>query len=138
VKLVAHLRALVLPLAVLVGVLGASFGLFVGIWGFARLKLDAWPLDSSRVGPNICASIFLVILLVAHNEFVVVEKARKQHESTRQELADTMRELLHPTEDAEASIAAQVESDWRAKVLGQLDETSPGGLGTILGRLPEK
>ena len=134
-KTLEHLKNMLLPLMALLATVAVALGVYIAIWGWARFKLDFWPLDSSRVGPNICASLFLVVLVIAHNEFVVTERAKKEHENHRQLIRDSLGELLHPTEEIEANIAAQSEDDFRQLVLKQLDETSPGGLGTIADTL---
>ena len=130
-----HLRNLIAPLFALAAVIGIAYLLFVQIFGYARFRADFIPLDTSRIGPNLCASIFLVVCVIAHNEFVVVRKAEQMHESHKQLTRDVMHELLHPTDQAEADIAdAVAEARW-TRVLDQLDETTPGGLGTVLARL---
>ena len=136
-KVLGHLRNLAVPFAALLGVLGVAFGLFVAFWGWAHFKADFIPLDSSRVGPNLCASLFLVVLVIAHNEFVVIERDEKARKDHHQQIKDTMRELLHPMDQAESDIAEQVEEQWRQKVLAQLDETTPGGIGTVAAKLAE-
>lgn len=136
-RFLRHVLNMLPAIGGLVITLAAGLGIYVAIWGWARFKLDFWPLDSSRVGPNLCASIFLLVLLIAHNEFVVMERARQMHETHRQLLKDEIGELLHPTEEAEANIADQIEADFRQAVLDRLDETTPGGIGTIAAKLTE-
>ena len=130
-----HLKNLAVPLGAAVLFLGAAMGIYVAAWGWARFKLDFWPLDESRVGPNLCASLFLVVMVIAHNEFVVERRAEARHESHLQALRDGVKELAHPTEEAESNISEQVEEDFRKSVLDRLDENTPGGLGTIAAAL---
>jgi hypothetical protein len=95
-------------LAVGVVLLGVAIGLFVLIWGWPRFVLDFYPLDSSRVGPNLCASITVVILITAHNEYRVVSKAEEHHEKLRQITHDAVKEAIHPAESAEQHVADDV------------------------------
>lgn len=133
-----HIAALALPLAVATVVLILAFGLFVAIFGWDRFVTDFFPLDNSRVGPNLCASVVLIVLLIAHNEYVVVKRAAKLHKSHREATEDVLRELLHPTEEAEDEFAEAIEKAFRDRVLNQLDENTEGGLGTILEHLKKE
>jgi hypothetical protein len=112
-------------------ILAAAIGLFVLTLGLDRLKLDFWPLDSSRVGPNLVASLVMVVLLVAHNEYVVERRAASRHETHKQLMHDILAEVCHPTDEIEADIAAEVEEQWKANVIDRLDPTTPGGITAI-------
>lgn len=82
-------------------VLMATTGFFIGVWGWQRFLQDFWPLDSSRVGPNLVASVVTIILVTAHNEYRVVRKDEEHHASLRQTTRDAIQEVLHPVETAE-------------------------------------
>lgn len=131
----SHLRNLLVPLLYMALTLAVFLGIYILVWGWDRFKADFLPLDSSRVGPNLCASLVLVVVLIAHNEFVVEKKAEERHESHRQCLLDAVEEIAHPTEEAETSIADQVEAQFRSDLLDRLNESTPGGLGTIASKL---
>lgn len=105
----AVLKGMVVGAAVAAVILGVAGGLFVAIWGWNRLLADLWPLDNSRVGPNLCASVITVVLITAHNEYRTIMKAEEHHESLRQTAQDAIREALHPAESAEAAIAADMK-----------------------------
>jgi hypothetical protein len=126
-------RAWNLFVAVFIGslVLTVALTAFDAVWGWARFKQDFWPLDRSYIGPNLCASVVLVVLLVAHNEFVTERRAAGRHESHRQMFREEMSEIMHPTEEAEAVIAAEVEAQFKHDVLDRLDPTTPGGIAAI-------
>lgn len=126
-----HLRNMAGPLLLMVAVYAVAMGLFVLIFGWARFSSDFIPLDRSFIGPNLCASLVLVVFLMGHNEYVVEERARQRHESHRQALRDAVDEIAHPTEEAEAEIVADAEENWRAEVLSRLDASTPGGLGDL-------
>ena len=104
----AVLRKLWLPALVMVGVIFATFGLFAAVFGWHRLADDFWPFDNSRIGPNLCASITIVVLVTAHNEYRTIRDAESRGESLEQIEHDAAEELLHPTQSAEASIAQDI------------------------------
>lgn len=134
--MIQKIRNMLPGLGIALLVLGVLFGIYLLIWGWSHFLADFWPLDESRVGPNLCASIFLVVLLIAHNEFVVEKRAADRHESHKQALEDAVKEIIHPTEAAESNIADQVEEQFRQDVLDRLDPETDGGLGEIAKRLP--
>ena len=136
--MIKHLKNLIIPILCTIGVYLTALGLFILIWGVDRFKSDFYPLDRSYVGPNLCASLFLVIAVIGHNEFVVLERAHKMHDSHKKATKEFFNELFHPLDQAEADMAAEVEQAFKDRVLTQLDETTPGGLGTIHNLLTKK
>jgi hypothetical protein len=46
-----------------------------------------------------------------------------------------MREMLRPTSKAEDDAAAEAEEKWRTDIRDLLDETTPGGIGSIAALL---
>ena len=98
-------RGLAIGAGVAVAVLGGALGLFIAVWGVQRFLADFWPLDTSRVGPNLVASVVLTVLVIGHNEYRTAVKAVEAGESARQIVSDLEREVLHPTETAETHIA---------------------------------
>jgi len=108
---VKHLRVLKSMLygsVVALIILGASIGVFVLVYGWARFLEDFWPLDNSRVGPNLCASLVGVVALVAHSEYRIVENDLAKGRGVRDVAHDTKVQILHPIEDAEKNIANDV------------------------------
>lgn len=100
------LRAVLVSLAVAAAILAVSFGLLVLVFGWGRFLADFWPLDASRVGPNLCASVAIVVLVTAHNEYRTALHAIERGESVGKVVDDLTEEVLHPTETAEEHIAA--------------------------------
>jgi hypothetical protein len=136
-----HLANMVMPVLIVLIVYVAAALVFGLVFGWGRLHDDFWPPDRSFIGPNLCASFVLVLALIAHNEYVVAEHARSLHEDHKKMFSDLRDSILHPTEEAEASIAAEVEARFKADVLDRLDCETPGGVGTIaaaLKVLPDK
>jgi hypothetical protein len=101
-------KAIVVGVLVGAAIVAVATGLFVAIWGWARFLQDFWPLDNSRIGPNLCASITIVILITAHNEYRVISKAEARNESARDVFHDALDEVLHPAETAEQHVADRV------------------------------
>jgi hypothetical protein len=93
---------LVLPVLAMIVVLAGSAGLFVAALGWERFLLDFWPLDDSRVGPNLCASLVVVILITAHNVYRAVLQEELHHERMRAAVKDTLGELLPPAAERRA------------------------------------
>ena len=89
-------------------VLAGTFGIFIAAWGWAHFKVDFWPLDSSRIAPNLVASFVTVILVTAHNEARLVQKNAAHHVSLEQTLRDIIDSVVHPLETVEGSIADAV------------------------------
>lgn len=81
---------------------------FLSVWGWGRFVADFWPLDNSRVGPNLCASLVVTILLVAHNEYRTASRIVAQGEHTKEVMRDLVNEVLHPTQTAEHHIAEDI------------------------------
>jgi hypothetical protein len=130
-----RLWSLLVSLSAAITVVAVACGVFVGLFGFDRLKLDFWPLDSSRVGPNLVASMVMVVILVAHNEFVTERRAEARHETHKQLMHDILGQVEHPTEEVEQEIADAEEAKWKADVLDRLDPTTPGGIAAITALL---
>jgi hypothetical protein len=105
------LRGLAVGAAVAAAVIGTALGVFVAAWGWARFRADFWPLDNSRVGPNLVASIVLTVLVIGHNEYRTTVRAVKAGETVRQLARDLEAEVLHPAETAEQHIADDVAQD---------------------------
>lgn len=102
------LRGLLIGAILALTIVGLGFGLFVLFFGVHRFLADFWPLDNSRVGPNLCASVAITILIVAHNEWSTAVKAVEKGESIRVMTHDLEVEVIHPTATAEEHIAADV------------------------------
>ncbi len=83
-------------------------GLFVVAFGWARFLADFWPLDSSRIGPNLCASFVIVVGITARNEARTIQRDEEAGEHVGEMFRDVVREAEHPTEAAEAKIADDV------------------------------
>lgn len=105
------LRGLLIGAIFAGAIVGLGFGLFVLFFGVHRFQADFWPLDSSRVGPNLCASVAVTILVVAHNEWSTAVKGVRKGETVRQLTHDLEVEVIHPAATAEAHIAQDVVKD---------------------------
>lgn len=105
----AKLRALLIGFLVGAVILGVVMLLFVLIWGWDRFLQDFWPLDASRVGPNLVASVVTIVLVVAHNEARLVQKGIQKGEDLEQILDDTYEQIAHPVEVGEEHVADLVE-----------------------------
>lgn len=90
------------------GIVAVAFIISVGLFGFSRIYHDFIPLDSSPVGPNLVASIFVVTLVAGHNEYRTIRRDEEEGKSIEQTLEDAAKEVLHPTEVAEEHIAQDV------------------------------
>ena len=132
-----HFKNILPKLGIGLGIIGAALGLFVAVFGWSRFMADFWPLDRSFVGPNLCASIFLGVLYLVHNEWVVLEHGRGLHEDHKRLLRDLATEILKPTDDAEGDVVAEEDALFKQEVRSRLDETTPGGIGTLAKKLEE-
>lgn len=101
-------RGVLLGALIAVLVIGGALCLFLAFFGTARFLADFWPVDDSRVGPNLVASIVLTVLLIGHNEYRAAVRGVESGERFRQVAKDLEREVLHPAEQAEQHIAADV------------------------------
>lgn len=110
-----HVRpalARLLPaLSVGFAILALALVLDIGIWGWSRFKADFWPLDSSRIGPNLLASLAITVAVLAHNEYRTVRRDEAHHLTMRQMMQDVLDEALHPAEQAEEHIAEAMEGN---------------------------
>ena len=87
-------------------------GLIVcGIFGFSRVFHDFYPLDASPVGPNLVASIFIVVGVAGLNEYKVVAKDEKEGKNLKAILHDAEVEVVAPVETFEQGVATDVETD---------------------------
>lgn len=102
-------RGLALGLLVAAVVIGGVLAVFLAVFGWARFVADFWPLDNSRIGPNLCASIVIVVLVTGHNEYRTAVRAVEAGERLRQVGRDLEAEVLHPAETAEAHVADDVD-----------------------------
>lgn len=82
-----------------------------GLFGFGRLYHDFIPLDASPVGPNLCASLFIVGGVLALNEYKTVRKDEEEGKSFKDILEDTVDEIAQPVTEFEEGVAEQVEQD---------------------------
>lgn len=105
------LRGLAVGASIAAGVVGGALGIFVAAFGWQRFLADFWPLDNSRVGPNLVASVVATVLIVAHNEYRTAVRAVESGESLRQTVRDLEDEVLHPVETAEQHIADDIEEN---------------------------
>jgi len=80
------------------------------LWLWHRLLADFWPLDNSRVGPNLVASVVTAALVIAHNEWRILRADERRHAGLRQVLRDLVREAEHPVDVAEQRIAEDVRA----------------------------
>lgn len=99
------LRGVAIGLGLAALVVGAAIGLFVLAFGWDRFMADFWPLDNSRVGPNLVASVVTVILITAHNEYRTAVRGVERGDSLGQLARALENEVLHPAETAEQHIA---------------------------------
>jgi hypothetical protein len=88
--------------------IGVSFLICIGIWGWQRFLADFWPLDSSRVGPNLIASFVTVVLITAHNEGRVVQQGIEHHKDFKETVQAMLAEVMHPVEVFQDSVADAV------------------------------
>ncbi len=102
-----------------------AFGLFIAIWGWRRFLLDFWPLDRSRVGPSLCASLVVVLLITAHNEYVFVSKVTVRNGTPVELFRDAVDEVLHPMETAEQHIAEYVVDEQELREGVESEEKHP-------------
>lgn len=108
---VKHLvRGILFGLLVATMVIGVALAAFLLIWGMARFKADFWPLDNSRVGPNIVASLVITILIIGHNEYRTALKDIERGDTVRATIKEMEQEVLHPVEAGEESVAEDVEA----------------------------
>ena len=101
-------RRLIFPYLVVAGIILLSLGLFVLFFGWERLLADFWPLDNSRIGPNLCASITIVILITAHNEYRTILQDERHHKRFKVIMKNAVTEVFHPAEAAERRIKNDV------------------------------
>ena len=104
-------RGLLVGAAVAVAIIGGALALFTAVFGWARFQVDFIPLDNSRVGPNLCASIVLTVLVVGHNDYRTAMRAVEAGERAAQVAQDLEAEVLHPAERAERHIAEDIAEE---------------------------
>jgi hypothetical protein len=106
---VKHMAKGILFGAMIVTILiGIPLVAFAVIWGWHRFLLDFWPLDNSRVGPNLAASVVVVILVTGHNEYRTAVKDMEKGETVEGSVREMEQEVLHPVEAGEESVAEDV------------------------------
>ena len=94
-----------------VGVIAFVALIVIGIFGFSRVYHDFIPLDASPVGPNLVASIFIVVGVAGLNVYKTVAKDEREGKKLKDILHDTEVEILAPVETFEQGVADDVESD---------------------------
>lgn len=62
----------------------------------------------SPVGPNLVASIATIVLVTAHNEARIVQKAELKHEDLHEVLREIKNQIVHPIEEFQDSVADAV------------------------------
>jgi hypothetical protein len=107
------IRAVIFGTFIAFVILSVASLLFVLIWGSRRFQTDFWPLDNSRVGPNLVASVAATIAIVAHNEYRSVVNAVEHRDHLRQILAEMWATAAHPAQTAEEHVAEDVAHDVR-------------------------
>jgi hypothetical protein len=105
------IRAVIFGMFVAFVILSVASLVFVVVWGSGRFQTDFWPLDNSRVGPNLVASVAATIAIVAHNEYRSVVNAVEHKDHLRQILADVWATAAHPAMTAEEHVAENVAHD---------------------------
>ncbi len=102
------LKGLAIGLGLAAGILGGALGIFIGTFGWHRFVLDFWPIDNSRIGPNLAASVATVVLITALNEYRTAVRAVEKGEDTIQLVRDLALEVIRPVDTAEEHIAEKV------------------------------
>lgn len=101
-------RGILFALLIAAAIIGVVLAFFLLLYGFGRFKADFWPLDNSRVGPNIVASFVLAVLVIGHNEYRTALKDFERGDTVRTTIKEMEQEVLHPVEAGEESVAEDV------------------------------
>lgn len=86
-------------------IVGGTLGVFLAVFGWRRFLTDFWPLDNSRIGPNLVASFVVAVLVIGHNEYRTALKAVEEGRRVGDVVEALEDEVLHPAERAEQHIA---------------------------------
>jgi hypothetical protein len=110
-------KAVIPGVLLALSIIGAVLGLFILTFGWHRFSQDFIPLDNSRIGPNLCASITIVVLVTAYHEYKVLARDEILDKPPDEVIDDMFHTALHPAETAEQNMAEDI-----AKILSEEDQ----------------
>ena len=102
---------------------GSVVVVFILFFGFHRVREDFIPLDNSRIGPNLCASITVLVLITAYHEYKILGQDGMMDKPVDDVIDDMVHAVLHPAETAEQNVADDI-----ARILMEEDDNGVPGV----------
>lgn len=104
-------------------IVGSALFVFTLFFGWKRVEEDFIPLDRSRVGPNLVASVTLLILITAYHEYKILGQDEMMDKPIDEVVDDMLHTAIHPAETAEQNVADDI-----ARILMEEDDDGVPGV----------